>query len=117
MSETKPCPYCAEDIKAAAVVCKHCGRDIGPDTRAVDEPPCRQCGGAIEVGSYTPSRGTKGIGWFALILGAVLLIFAPPVGALVIIAGAICIAVDEGSPGVWLKCSKCGTGRAPWTGR
>ena len=27
-SETRPCPFCAEDIKAAAIICKHCGRDI-----------------------------------------------------------------------------------------
>lgn len=25
---TRTCPYCAEDIKAAAVVCRHCGRDL-----------------------------------------------------------------------------------------
>lgn len=24
----KICPFCAEEIKAAAKVCKHCGRDI-----------------------------------------------------------------------------------------
>lgn len=29
------CPYCAEDIQRAAVVCKHCGRDVQKE----DEPP------------------------------------------------------------------------------
>ncbi len=35
MYDIKQCPFCAEDIKAAAIVCKHCGREL-PE---YSEPP------------------------------------------------------------------------------
>lgn len=40
MSSTDPeettCPYCAETIKSAALVCKHCHRTLGPPQAGVD---------------------------------------------------------------------------------
>jgi hypothetical protein len=36
--ETRACPFCAEEIKQAATVCKHCQRDVPPeDVNSHDE--------------------------------------------------------------------------------
>ena len=30
----KTCPFCAEDVQDAAIVCKHCGHNLPPSTRS-----------------------------------------------------------------------------------
>jgi uncharacterized protein (TIGR02145 family) len=35
-SDEKQCPYCAETIKAAAVVCRHCGKDLATSNKLED---------------------------------------------------------------------------------
>lgn len=35
---TRPCPKCAESVRAAAVICKHCGADLQPAELDPDYP-------------------------------------------------------------------------------
>lgn len=39
VSDTRDCPYCAETIKKAAIICRFCGRDIPAITEKAFSPP------------------------------------------------------------------------------
>ncbi len=45
----RKCPFCAELVKAEALVCKHCGKDLPPIEKPAEAAPeenwvCEKCG-------------------------------------------------------------------------
>lgn len=69
-SDEKVCPFCAETIKAAAVVCKHCGRDINapettlpqPDVVKIGEKLCHFCSKTIATNATYCKHCGKSLG-------------------------------------------------------
>lgn len=62
-SDTKTCPYCAETVLAAAVVCKHCGRDL-----ATGVAPAAPATPVAVQKTYNPGNST---GLWAMIWGII----------------------------------------------
>jgi hypothetical protein len=79
-NRSKICPYCAEEILAAAVKCKHCGSALDGSAMGVT---IRGADPFAEI--HTPIKGkAKGkvtvLGWIGVFLG-------------IVIAGGGCVAV------------------------
>jgi len=107
------CPYCAEEVQAAAVVCKHCGRDfslVGPLLHAARDCEARLA--AVEerlqvleaesasTSAAVPAAWRLPIGWHCVFAGLVAAIPAGLGHVLWVTTGRL--ASGPGLAGAWL---------------
>lgn len=83
MTDTKTCPFCAEEIREAAVVCPYCRSGLGdsPDHQAYRNRPGRQIAGVASA-----LAASSGFSVTLFRLGFVLLTFVSFIGPVLYVA-------------------------------
>ena len=82
----KSCPYCAEQIQGAAVVCRHCNRDVRtgqlPSVTVVSERWNPGVAAVLSIfipglGQVYKSQLLKGLAWFVFVVMGYALFIIP----------------------------------------